>query len=182
MVIQGAQSEAFSNNFGTFTLQEIRRKMQEALENDVNKSQQPAKRQAKNNQNETEPIDKHNHFTNSSKDNKDPQLTTNGQDSNFAADIIVGAVSEARGFVSTLRGRSKGRSLTPSSSKQWEAHMETVKSFLHKVIPIKWVHIHNISNGITNKEIWNQRMITHVRCTICYSTVISITCNKYSMN
>ena len=115
---------------------EIRRKKQdEALHNNINESEQPLKRQAKNNQNEIEPIDRHNHSAYSCKDDEDPQLTTKGQDAYFAAAVTVGVASQAKGEVSTLKGRSKGSSFTLDSSKQQEAHRESVKSVLKKVMP-----------------------------------------------
>ena len=135
-------------------------------------------RQVKNNQNETTPIDKYNSYvTSTSKDHEDPQLaTTKGRDSNSVVAITV-EISQARGDVSTLTGRSKGGSLTLDSCKQWwEAHThKTVESVLKKVIPLQWIHgfsSHSLTNSIL--EPFLTQMEPHVPLSINITPELSI--------
>ena len=153
----------FSTRFDTEQdTREFRRRRREALQNDVNESQQPATQQAKNNQNETlqneviksrRPAKRHaknrQNETEPSKDNENNQFSTNDREGNSAATVTVGEVSEERADVSTLSVRSKGSSSTISSSKQqWAGHLEVVKTVVRKDVPNKWIANHKFSNRV----------------------------------
>ena len=131
-------SQGFDVHFDKdHTLQKIRMQKQEPLQNDANKSsQQPAKRQAKKKQNQTQLTPK---------ENENPQLLIA---------ITVGEVSKQRGDLSTLTGRSKGSLSTWSSSKkQWAVHLDSVKSVLCTNIPRKWIQDHKFSNHLLTDSI-----------------------------